>query len=223
MCVCPSDTGLGFINCGQAAFVIDSLDNRPNDWRLSPLLLPENPFGILLGAALVVEEPYLYIFSVREPGDHTMYLSRWHIDSILNGKSEALEWWTGPEMGWVRNAELKSEPKALYPNGGTEFSVVYDERQKRYMAIKTVGFGAADIMMRTAPALTGPWSELELIFVPPEKTIPDIMIYAAKAHPELNGADLILTYMTNAPVQTIIEDSTLYYPRFLRLNWKNSR
>jgi hypothetical protein len=55
-----------------------------------------------------------------------------------------------------------------------------------------------------------------MLYRPSEFYQPDIMIYAAKAHPELSGADLLLTYATNSfrPQQG---DSLTYYPRFLRL------
>jgi hypothetical protein len=220
MQVCSSDSGLGFRTCGQAAFLIGNLEAEPLDWSISQLVLPDNPFGILLGAAILVEPPYLYIFSIREPGDHSIYLSRWHTDSVLAGRHEAIEWWTDDTTAWVPNSELISEPAELFPSGATEFSVVYDERIGQYLAIQIVGFGAGDVMMRTALSLTGPWSDRKLLFQPPEKAKPNIMIYAAKTHREIVGADLILTYMTNGPTQMIIEDSTIYYPRLLKLNWK---
>jgi len=74
-------------------------------------------------------------------------------------------------------------------------------------------------MMRTSPALTGPWSALQLVYEPPEKSKPEVIIYGAKAHPELIGADLIISYNTNAPEKIIIADTTIYYPRLIRLDW----
>jgi hypothetical protein len=44
------------------------------------------------------------------------------------------------------------------------------------------------------------------------------MIYAAKAHPELTGADLVITYATNTfEFAEQLTDSLPYYPRFVRL------
>lgn len=221
MRICSSNTGLGFMTCGHAAFLIGNIETDPRGWTVSPLPLPENLFGIMLAPAVIVEPPYLYIFGVREPGDHAIYLSRWQTDSVLAGRREALEWWAGDSISWVPDSKLISEPAILYHDGATEFSVFHEERNDLYLAIQTVGFGPADIMMRTAPSLTGPWSDRHLIFQPPEKAKPGTMIYAAKAHPELTGADLVLTYMTNAPFDMIIEDSTIYYPRLIRMDWRN--
>ncbi|HUV29531.1 MAG TPA: DUF4185 domain-containing protein [Acidobacteriota bacterium] len=176
----------------------------------------------MLGAAPLVRQPYVYLLNVdvQDPSDASMFLSRWHTDSVLIGSTAAIEWWVGDSSAWVLDAELRSKPPAIFADGATELSVVYDDINECYVAIQTVGFGAADVMMRTAPALTGPWSELQLVFEPPEKPVPDVMIYAAKAHPEIVGADLIITYNTNGPIETIIADTNIYYPRFVKLNWK---
>jgi hypothetical protein len=72
--------------------------------------------------------------------------------------------------------------------------------------------------MRAAPALTGPWSAPRMIYRPPEYYRPNVMIYAGKAHPELSGADLVLTYATNSfEFGEVLTDSLSYYPRFIRL------
>ena len=221
MRVCASDSGLGFMTCGHAAFLISDIDGDPGEWSISRLQLPDNPFGIMLGAATIFEPPYLYAFSLKEPGDHSMYLARWYADSVLMGTTQAIEWWTGDSSGWVSDLRLTFEPAVLFPDGETEFSVVYDARTDQYLAIQTVGFGATDVMMRTSPALTGPWSALQLVYEPPEKSKPKVMMYGAKAHPELIGADLIITYNTNAPEEFIIQDTTLYYPRLVRVDWSD--
>lgn len=221
MCVCHSDSGLGFMTCGHAAFLISDFNGDPGEWSISKLQLPDNPFGIMLAAATIVEPPYLYAFSVKEPGDHSMYLARWHADSVLVGSTQAIEWWTGDSSAWVLDSKLTFEPAVLFPDGATELSVVYDARTDQYLSIQTVGFGAVDVMMRTSPALTGPWSALRLVYEPPEKNKLGVGMYAAKAHPEIIGADLIITYNTNAPIEMIIQDTSIYYPRLVRLNWSD--
>ncbi|MCH8027158.1 MAG: DUF4185 domain-containing protein, partial [candidate division Zixibacteria bacterium] len=162
MRVCDSDSGLGFVTCGHAAFLISDIDGDPGDWSISRFKLPDNEFGIMLGAATIFEPPYLYAFSVKEPGNHAIYLARWHVDSLLMGSAEAIEWWTGDSSAWVSQSRLTVEPAVLFTDGATELSVVYDARTDQYLAIQTVGWCAADVMMRTAPALTGPWSALQL-------------------------------------------------------------
>jgi hypothetical protein len=81
------------------------------------------------------------------------------------------------------------------------------------------GFGAADIALRSAPELTGPWSASGVVYRPPEQARPRVLIYAAKAHPQLRGAELVLTYATNSSeFAEQLSDPLLYYPRFVRLS-----
>jgi hypothetical protein len=45
----------------------------------------------------------------------------------------------------------------------------------------------------SAEIVTGPWTPLRKIYRPPESDGTDPFVYAGKAHPELKGADLIMT------------------------------
>ncbi len=233
MRICPSDSGLGFVHCGHAAYLLSNIDRNPDDWLVSPLTLPDCPTGIWLGAATLVEPPYLYLFNLNflEADNDAIFLARWHIDSLLSGQPDAFErwqikprqpdgfeWWMGIDKTWVHHSELKT-PSILFTGGASEFSVVYDELTDQYLSIQAVGFGAADIMIRTSPGLTGPWTDSQLLYQPLEKSIAEVMIYAAKAHPEIIGADLVLSYNTNAPFRIIFEDTTIYYPVLLKCNW----
>jgi hypothetical protein len=57
-----------------------------------------------------------------------------------------------------------------------------------------------------------------MVYRPPEYERPNIMIYSAKAHPQLTGAELVLTYSTNTfEFEEHLTDPSIYYPRFVRL------
>ena len=235
MRICPSDSGLGFIHCGHAAYLLSNIERNPDEWLKSPLALPEGPRGLWLGAAALVQPPYIYLLNINflDADDKAVYLARWHIDSLLSNQPEAsgqlqidgltpgptsgFEWWMGEDKGWSRNSE-QILPEPVFTGGASEFSVIYDEKTDRYIAVQAVGFGAADIMVRSSPELTGPWTDLQLVYQPGEKTIEEVMIYAAKAHPELPGADLVITYNTNAPFRIIVSDTAIYYPTLIRCN-----
>jgi hypothetical protein len=48
-----------------------------------------------------------------------------------------------------------------------------------------------------------------------------LLIYAAKAHPQLEGSELVLTYATNiVGYGRLVARNDLYYPRFLRASFK---
>jgi hypothetical protein len=88
-----------------------------------------------------------------------------------------------------------------------------------FIEVTTVGFGAADLVMRRAQKLTGPWSPSQIVYRPPESDAPDAFVYAGKSHAELTGADLILTYAANGfDEDHIAQDMTRYFPRFVRVD-----
>ena len=127
------------------------------------------------------------------------------------------EWWAGDRLGWVPDSS--NRPRwPLFENGQSDLTIHADRTTQRFLVVQTQGFGPADVMMRAAPRLTGPWSGAQLVFRPSEYSRPNVMIYSAKAHPELAGGDLVLTYVTNTfRYAELLTDSLIYYPRFLRL------
>jgi hypothetical protein len=49
--------------------------------------------------------------------------------------------------------------------------------------------------------------------------MPNVLVYAAKGHPELTGAPFIATYATNSTdLSTLVSDMSLYFPRFVTGN-----
>jgi len=66
----------------------------------------------------------------------------------------------------------------------------------------------------------GPWSKPQKIYRPPESDGPDPFVYVGKSHPELTGGDMIVTYTANGDNQTLATDMSIYYPRFVRLDFR---
>jgi hypothetical protein len=108
-------------------------------------------------------------------------------------------------------------PQALFAEGQTEFTVHYEPLLNQFLEIQTVGFGQADLGFRLAETPSGKRSLLEPFYRPKEYGDAGVLIYAAKAHPQLEGADLVLTYATNiVGFGRLVARDDLYYPRFLR-------
>jgi len=95
MHLCPSDSGLGFRECEvypHAAFLVSHIERDPLEWAITRLVLPESRFGIMLGAATLMDLPYLYMFNVDiQEQSRSMFLCRWDIDSLLMGSVGAIE------------------------------------------------------------------------------------------------------------------------------------
>lgn len=210
--------GLGFAHRGWTAFLVDNPDDGPPDWRTRELETPENPLGVLVGfAASLRQGGFLYGLGSQDPvKSHPVFAVRWPVAAVRAGDLAEPAWWAGRE-GWVPDAS--STPRwPLFENGASELTVHFDSVAGAYLAVHARGFGPADVVLRTSPALTGPWTEARVIYRPPENDRPNVMIYAAKAHPELRGADLVLTYATNTfDFSEHLSDPGIYYPRFVRL------
>jgi hypothetical protein len=116
-------------------------------------------------------------------------------------------------------------PEPVLAGGQIEISVHFQPQLARFVEIQTRGLFVSDpqtaIVMRTSDTPEGPWSEPVAIWRPtaPPNTDPSkLLTYAAKAHPEQRGADLILTYMQN-DVSAPTPNDAVYYPEVLRLQF----
>jgi hypothetical protein len=211
--------GLGFEAEGYRAAVIDDPSGPPDEWDVRVVSPLGAPTGLLPGAALVLEAEHVVALAIREPGDHAGFLVRWARADFAAGRLDASEWWTG--AGWSAPAALDGLPARVIADAGPESSVHHDAARDRWMHVRSVGFGATEIGVSYAPAMRGPWSAAERVFRPEESDAPDAFVYAAKAHPELEGADLVVTYASNtfADFSVLLGDESLYYPRFVRFDW----
>jgi hypothetical protein len=214
---------LGFKHVGWRTVSISNFDQVPAKWQIKWLETPENTFGLLLSGSVVHIGEYIYVFSVQEP-THTIHLVRWPVDRFYDEDLSQPQWWAGEDEGWVIQQDLLELPQPLFSGGQTEYSVHYEPILDRFLEIQTVGFGKADLGFRLADSPTGKWTPIEKFYRPEEYRISEVMIYAAKAHPHLTGADLVITYASNSfNYNHIVASDNLYYPRFLRISFKIPR
>jgi hypothetical protein len=219
MATCASSEDLGFENVGWRAVSVAHPERPPSEWHLEWLETPDNPFGLIVSGSVIQMGEHVCAFSVREP-DHTIHLVRWPVVQVMDDDLSQPQWWAGEAQGWVMQQDLIEAPQALFSEGHTEFTVHYEPSLDQFLEIQTVGFGQADLGFRLADAPTGAWSPIERFYRPEEYEVSNILIYAAKAHPHLTGADLVLTYATNThPFARLVRRDDLYYPRFLRASF----
>lgn len=215
--------GIGFEHIGWRAVSISNPEQPPAEWDIEWLVTPENPFGLIVSGSVIQVEEHLLAFSVKEP-EHTIHLVRWPLAEVMNEDLSQPQWWAGEEKGWVLQPDLVEKPQALFSEGHTEFTVHYEPLLDRYLEIQTVGFGRSDLGYRLSDSPLGTWTPIERFYRPEEYQIPDILIYAAKAHPHLEGANLVLTYATNiVDYEQLVARDDLYYPRFLRAGFDSAK
>lgn len=210
--------GLGFEAVGVRALrTEDAANDDPLAWRWRDLELPSVSFGARIGASVLVFEGHVYAYAVEEPGGHAVYLLRWSEGAFDAGALDRPQWWDGR---WVPHAELSGAPAVVIADAQTEFSVSASAGGTGLVLVQTEGFGATTIGIRTAPRPEGPWSERTTVWRPPESDREGVLVYAAKAHPELAGEGLVVTYASNAAdFGELVADETLYWPRFVRVAW----
>jgi hypothetical protein len=214
--------GIGFEHIGWRAVSVSNLERPPSEWSLKWLETPENPYGLIVSGSVIQMGDHVLAFCAKEP-EHTIHLVRWPIAQMMEEDLTQPQWWAGEKQEWVAQQELTSTPQPLFSEGHTEFTVHYEPKLEQFLEIQTVGFGGADLGFRMADSATGTWSPVDQFYRPEEHQIPGILIYAGKAHPQLMGSDLVLTYATNiAGYGRLVDRDDLYYPRFLKATFKDA-
>ncbi|MCJ7531948.1 MAG: DUF4185 domain-containing protein [Anaerolineales bacterium] len=217
--------GLGFVPIGYALAVIENPDQPLQAWKPRIKDAKADTFDAVPATAVLQANGYVVALAIRQQGTHAGALVRYPVASLARGDVTTAEWWAGDARGWVPASMLgKGGPAMVLDDAGSECSIHWDLRTRTFIHVASYGFGATAIGLRTARALTGPWSAPVIVYRPPESGGPQPFVYAAKAHPELVGpepADLVVTYATNsfefADLLTKEGERTLYWPRFVTI------
>lgn len=209
----PSSGGLGFETIDSLVIAVDNPDDAPPAWTWRRLALPEHRLGVQLGlGAWHIEGDWLYAFAPVEPGNHDVYLARWPLEAIAADDFSQPDLWSA--QGWTPGAD-SAQP--VVRDVQTEFSVHRAPDGALWM-VSVDGFGGTNLVARMADLPQGPWSEPQLLLRPSVSDRKDILVYSAKAHPEQEGAGMLITYCTNhLDFWTMAGDMALYFPRFVEV------
>jgi hypothetical protein len=177
----------------------------PARWHTRSVKIGNSAKAINFGVACLADAEYLYAYcsyplSGKRLAGHPTVLARIDRRRLAALDMSGWQYWcnkgTAEHQGqWQRKLE---NPVILFQDGAPEMSV------KRVAGI--AGFIAAymppfsrTIFLRHAPAPQGPWSERIAAYQCPEKD-PGILVYSAKAHPQLAPGKLrlALTYCRNS-------------------------
>ena len=138
-----------------------------------------------------------------------MFLARWSLEPEQPLDLDAVQWWTGTT--WSPEPDTA---RAVIRALQTEFSV--SRVGEELWMVSTEGFGAVDVVVRTATKPQGPWSGPRPLYRPPEFGRNDVLVYSAKVHPHVAGAPVVLTYNTNrTDFWDLAADLSVYFPRFV--------
>jgi len=214
----PSKNSLGFQSLGWNAYMVDNPDAEPSEWKLRKLEGPETRGRMLVGMSVIRHGEHLYAYVLNDV-EHHAYLLRWPVNEAKAGRLSSPQWWCSAGEGWQENPALR---QIVIRDAGSDFSVQRDPQGGGFIEVNSAGFGASTIVFRRAPHLEGTWSEPQKLYRPPESDAPDAFVYGGKTHPELSGADLIVTYTANGSDERLATDMSIYFPRFVRVRLRTA-
>ena len=140
------------------------------------------------GSASVIADGNFYAFSCDSDGlDRPCRLGRGPLDDVVN--SDAWEYWDGTD--WQHDI---SAATPLF-NGSPIMSVSWNHYLDAWLLVYSPPFDGA-VKARTAPHLSGPWSDESVVYDLSENGHGDESPYDANQHAEMAEQDGKVTYIT---------------------------
>lgn len=218
----PASAGFDFETCGSDLAQVSGLDRDPQHWTVD--IHPLVPDGVKAypSATTVVHDGYAYLFAQYENGKRPLLVTRIALDKLTDPAAH-LEYLA--KDGTWKHGFNPAEAKEVMPDTSSELSIRYHPQQKKWIAIMVDPAWLSDkVILRTAPELTGPWSEGTVIYRMPEmqpgpEHDKNVFCYAGKEHPELeNNSDLVFTYVCNTmAVPELVTHLDIYHPQVIRM------
>lgn len=220
----PSEKIFSFETVAVLLAKVSNLSAPPNQWKIEYRQLTEGP-ALYPGSTVVVDGLYAYFFTVHErPTHHGMILSRIPLDK-LDEPAANLQYFA-KDRSWKRGLN-GADAYVVIETGHSEMSVRYHPETKQWMALTGGDFLSNKIMVRTAPDLTGPWSQGQAVHEFPEmnpKTDghdPDTWCYAVKEHIEFASTNrLLVTYACNSfKLDKLVSNMSIYRPQAVSIEF----
>lgn len=220
-----ADSVLGFAIEGVDLARVEGLERAPGDWRISyrPVL---RGVKALPGAAVLPRDRHVLLYTPltgEDRPERPLALARLPYDG-LDAPGEHLRF-LARDGSW-RKGFKPGDAKLLMESGATELSVHRAGRDGAFVAVlNEAAFPADRIVLRTAPAPEGPWTDDLAIELIAERTALEgkirqqIFCYAAKAYePASAGTTLMLTYVCNSTdADVLLNNLDIYRPRAKRV------
>jgi hypothetical protein len=218
-----TSAAMGFAICGTDLAHVTSLGKDPQKWKIAYFPLTGEAEHVEAGSAALAQGDHLYLFSLWETGDgrpEILVRIPWAADD----PRKQMEY-LGSDDQWHAGLE-PTKAKLIMTHGASEMSVNYHAEVKKWIAVMVDPNIFSDkVLLRTAPSMTGPWTEGEVIYHVPElqKDNPhydkDTFCYAGKEHPEFEKpGELVFTYVCNSMKPKKLEtEPYIYTPQVVRM------
>ncbi len=209
---------LGFAITGTDLVRIGNPTAPPRTWHMRIHPLARVP--ALTGSGILRRDNHLLLMTPlegRDYPDHPVILTRLPLDQ-LDDAAPAIETLM-PDGAWRAGIAAGTGARVI-PQAASEMSVDIDPRGDGFVAVHMdpTPFSSR-IMLRRAPVLEGPWSDMVPLF-----SVGDaghdhddgVFCYAGKAHEQFRkpgGEALLVTYACNAlRFEALLDDLGLYIP-----------
>lgn len=212
----------GFRRIGQWLAVVDNPLDPPINWRIEQRSLPCGTFSpdhkVAFGMANVTAGEYLYIYGTDERvrggyPDRHLIVARVRTNEVADFSA----WRYYANGKWETNYHKASW---IADGMAPECSVSFLPQWNQYVLIYTDKGLSPKIQARTAVTPWGKWSAAATVYRCPEMgRDKNAFCYAAKAHPSQSvGDELVISYVANSySFSQVINDASLYWPRFIRV------
>jgi hypothetical protein len=218
-----SSAAMGFEICGTDLAKVTGLDADPNDWKVSYYALVPETLHANPSAAALIDNGYLYIYTLYEEGERPTVLTRIPLAGI-EYPAKNLEY-LGDDDQWHQGF-VPAKAKVVMKKGAPEMSVTYHPELKKWVAVHVDPMIFSDkVFLRTAPSLEGPWTDGEVIYKIPDLQKDyahydkDRFCYAGKEHAEYEKpGELLFTYVCNTmAVPKLQTEGDIYFPKVVRM------
>ena len=214
----PAPAAFDFETCGSDLAEIDHIERDPHNWEVTVRPLVPDGVKAYPSATTVVSGQYAYLFALYESGTRPLVVTRVPL-AKLTSAATSLEY-LAEDGSWKPGLD-PAKARQVMTHGSPELTIRYHPDRKQWLAVMVDPSGFSDkVLLRTAPDLTGPWSEGEVVSHIPEM-LPgpgrdnNVFCYAGKEHPELETAsELVLTYVCNTmAVPDLARNLNIYHPQ----------
>ncbi len=213
---------MGFETCGTDLARIAAPGRDPQKWKIDYFPLVPDGTHAYPSATSVVDGNDAYIFALQESGTRPLLATRIPLDG-LSDPAKHLEY-LAADNSW-QSGFTPGKALEVMKQGSPELSIRYHPELHRWLAVMfSPDAFSSKILLRSAPSLTGPWTEGQVIYTIPEMQPSnpgydkDTFCYAAKEHPEFERGDLVFTYVCNTfAVPKLASNTSIYYPQVVRM------
>jgi hypothetical protein len=210
----------------------DVSNDDPLTWpQPTTCSLPNINNTFTIGNALAIDEAagYAYLLGgFGSPG--VAMMARWDLASFQACETSTIQYWAtssnAAAASWLPfSSDL--QPVGLFSFVPSETTLQYHPFLQQWFVLTANTFISNDILLTTAPQVTGPWSESVPIYsIPEQYTANNSFCYAGKAHPELLSSssndptvgEIVFTYVCNTGSLStlLVNRPELYFPRPVR-------